>query len=96
MPRTGISRNRVVVANLLPKREKGQTHQDVYRERGCPWPVLSPRFWPPEVPTPRGEFSVSASLGFPPLARLFHPERLALGDDEHVVMEQSIEQADGR
>ena len=62
----------------------------------CPWPVFSPRFWPPEVPTPRGEFSDSASLSFPPLARFFHPERLALGDDEHVVMEQSIQQADGR
>jgi hypothetical protein len=47
-------------------------------------------------PHPRGEFSVLASLGFPPLARFFHPERLALGDDEHVVVEQPVEQADGR
>jgi len=62
----------------------------------CPWPVCSPRFWPPEVPTPRDEFSVLASLGFPPLACLFHAERLAFGDDEHVVMEQPIEEADGR
>ena len=42
--------------------------------QGCPWPDFSPRFWPPEVPTPRGEFSVFASLGSPPSARLFHPE----------------------
>jgi len=46
----------------------------IRRAADCPWPVFSPRFWPPEVPTPRGEFSVSASLGFPPLARLFHAE----------------------
>ena len=37
-----------------------------FRVDVCPWPVFSPRFWPREVPTPRGEFSVSASLGFPP------------------------------
>jgi len=63
---------------------------------GCPWPICSPRFWPPKVPTPRDEFVFSRSLGFPPLARLFHAERLAFGDDEDVVMEQSVEQADGR
>ena len=22
---------------------------------GCPWPVFSPQFWPPEVRTPRGD-----------------------------------------
>ena len=23
--------------------------------RGCPWPVSSPQFWPPDVRTPRGD-----------------------------------------
>ena len=29
----------------------------IMRELGihCPWPVSSPRFWPPEVRTPRGD-----------------------------------------
>ena len=66
------------------------------QEQCCPWPVCSPRSWPLEVPTPRGEFSDSTNLGFPPLARFFHPERLAFGDDEHVVVQQSVEQADRR
>jgi hypothetical protein len=64
--------------------------------RWCPWPDCSPRFWPPKVPTPQDEFVFSASLGFPPLARLFHAEGLAFGNDEDVVMKQPVEQADGR
>ena len=36
------------------------------------------------------------SLGFPPLARLFHAEGLPFGDDQHVVMKEPVEQADGR
>jgi hypothetical protein len=32
----------------------------------CPWPVFSPRFWPPEVRTPRGDVQLYVSLGAPP------------------------------
>jgi hypothetical protein len=24
----------------------------------CPWPMFSPRFWPPEVPAPRCDFQL--------------------------------------
>jgi hypothetical protein len=42
---------------------------------GCPWPDLSPRFWPPEVLTPQSGCSVLAqrrSASF--LTRFLHSE----------------------
>ena len=66
----GRTRRRRTPAGRLAREPAGGRDGPKHRgpeQPGCPWPVFSPRFWPPEVPTPQGEFSVSVSLGFPPL-----------------------------
>ena len=61
----------------------------------CPWPGLSPRWWPEKSPPLRcfqASFSVDLSSL---LAGLSHAERLAFGDDDDAVVEEPVEQADG-
>jgi hypothetical protein len=53
----GLRRSRKLYVPLVEGEEKHFVC--LLNAFGCPWPVFSPRFWPPEVPTPRGEFSVS-------------------------------------
>jgi hypothetical protein len=34
------------------------THDRGVEMARCPWPIFSPRFWPPEVPAPRCDFQL--------------------------------------